>query len=112
MEVDREWRRVQRVGGESRDTAEIEIEVLDLAGPIADEADLGAAADCEACLCRGAGEAAARRARAGGDGGGFERDLDPGVDRGAGIIQARGGGGEDALGGALDERKTVPRDAA
>src|SRR5260221_7215006 len=42
-------------------------EVLDLSGPIAAEMNLGAAADCEACLRRGAGEAAAHRARAGGD---------------------------------------------
>src|SRR5260221_5268429 len=86
-------------------------EVLDLSGPIAAEMNLGAAADCEACLRRGAGEAAAHRARAGGDGGGFDPNLDPDVDRISSIIDARNGRGEDAIEQNLGERETLNRHA-
>src|SRR5260221_13634031 len=72
-------------------------EVLDLSGPIAAEMNLGAAADCEACLRRGAGEAAAHRARAGGDGGGFDPNLDRDFHRNASIIDTPDGRVEDAI---------------
>src|SRR5260221_12543364 len=81
-------------------------EVLDLSGPIAAEMNLGDAADCEACLRRGAGEAAAHRARAGGDGGGLDRNLDRNVDRIASIIDARNGRVEDAIDETRGERET------
>ena len=74
--------------------------------------DLGAAADREACLRRVAHEAAARSARAGSDGGGFERNLDRNVDRVATIIEARDGGVEDIVGDARRERETGSGDGA
>src|SRR5260370_3018919 len=106
MDVDRERSRVQRVAGERRDAAEIEGEVLDLSGPIAAEMNLGAAADCEACLRRGAGEAAAHRARAGGDGGGLDRNLDPNGQRVASPIDAPDGGVEEPIREARARRET------
>src|SRR5260221_8774884 len=72
-------------------------EVLDLSGPIAAEMNLGAAADCEACLRRGAGEAAAHRARAGGECGGFVPKIQPDVDPVATIIDPPNGHVEDRI---------------
>src|SRR6516164_7143814 len=51
IEVDRERRRVQWIGGGGRDAAEIEIEILDLAGEVAAEVSLKAGARRPARLC-------------------------------------------------------------
>src|SRR5262245_61298383 len=44
IEVDRQRRGIRRIGGGGRDAAEIEIEILDLAGQVAAEVGLEAAA--------------------------------------------------------------------
>src|SRR5262249_58376432 len=51
LEVDRERRRIRRIGGGGRDAAEVEIEILDLAGEVAAEMGLEAGARRPARLC-------------------------------------------------------------
>ena len=101
IEADRERRRVQRIGGRGRDAAEIEIEVLDLAGPIAAQANFGAGAHREAGLCRMAHEARGDRVRAGGDGRSFHWNLDRHVDRIAVVIEF----GDDGIDDAVDHAR-------
>jgi hypothetical protein len=101
IEVDRKRRRVQRIGGGGRYPAEIEVEVFDLAGPIAGETDFGADANCESRLRRVTGEAAGRSAGAGGHGGDFNWNLDRDFD---GIAVAVDIGNEN-LGDAFDDTR-------
>src|SRR5260370_1149856 len=100
IEVDRERGRVQRIGPGGGDATEIQIKVLDLAGPIAGETNLGAAAYCEACFCGVTGEARGRSPRAGGAGGGLGRGFPPDCGSGSRLLRGGGRGGGDRGGWA------------
>jgi hypothetical protein len=96
----------------SGDATEIEIKVLDLAGPIAGETDLGAGAHREACLCRVADEAGGGRVGAGGDGGNFNRNIDWNFDRVAVFVDTGNGALGDTFDNARGEGETRAGDGA
>src|SRR5258708_30692810 len=113
IEVDRERRRVQRIGCGGRDAAEIEVEVLDFASPVAGETNLGAGADREACLCRAAVEARRGRVGAGDDEGNIDRNLDGDFDRIAVFVDVGDGALLDDVDcRALDDVETRTGDGA
>jgi hypothetical protein len=82
IEVDSKRCRISWQARGGRNLTEVQVKVFDLAGPIAAQANLGAAAERPAGLCCVAGELGADGVDAGGDEGDVDRDVDGDVDRG------------------------------
>ena len=101
IEGDGEWGRIRRQDRGGRDVTEIQVKVLDLAGPVATETNLRAGANRPPCLRLLAEEGGACGVGAGDDDGDIDRDFD-GVTIGVDIDG-------DALGDAVGETENSSR---